>query len=100
MRVSIKSEPIRSATLVVVEEVKSGDWTLAASRSPPKPSMQCSAGRRPEQGARDAYSAALTMLHTGQGAPMATIEQALLADPGFVSRPLLARRAARDGLPR
>jgi tetratricopeptide (TPR) repeat protein len=25
------------------------------------------------------------MLHTGQGAPMATIEQALLADPGFVS---------------
>src|SRR5258706_2026155 len=32
-----------------------------------------------------AYHAALAMLHTGQGAPMATIEQALLADPGFVS---------------
>jgi tetratricopeptide (TPR) repeat protein len=43
------------------------------------------AGKRPEHGRRDAYSAALTMLHTGQGAPMATIEQALRADPGFVS---------------
>ena len=32
-----------------------------------------------------AYCAALKMLHTGRGEPMATIEQALAADPGFVS---------------
>ena len=47
--------------------------------------MRWPAGRQPEEGRRDAYSAALTMLHTGQGEPMAIIEQALLADPGFVS---------------
>jgi hypothetical protein len=47
-----------------------------------------------------AYNAALTMLHTGRGDPMATIEQALLADPGFVSghclRAALLVMACRD----
>jgi hypothetical protein len=43
------------------------------------------AGRRAEDGRHGAYSAALAMLHTGQGAPMITIEKALRADPGFVS---------------
>jgi len=33
----------------------------------------------------NAYNTALTMIHTGRGEPMAAIEQALLADPGFVS---------------
>ena len=43
------------------------------------------AGRRAEHGRRGAYGAALAMLHTGQGAPMVTMEKALRADPGFVS---------------
>jgi hypothetical protein len=47
-----------------------------------------------------AYNAALTMLHTGRGDPMATIEQALLADPGIVSghclRAALLVMACRD----
>jgi tetratricopeptide (TPR) repeat protein len=47
--------------------------------------MRRPAESQPEQRRRGAYSAALTMLHTGQGMPMAVIEQALLADPGFVS---------------
>jgi tetratricopeptide (TPR) repeat protein len=43
------------------------------------------AARRAEHVRRDAYGTALAMLHTGQGAPMVTMEQALRADPGFVS---------------
>jgi len=48
----------------------------------------------------NAYNTALTMLHTGRGEPMATIEQALVADPGFVSgyclRAALLVMACRD----
>jgi hypothetical protein len=47
--------------------------------------MQWPAGRRPDAGQRGAYRAALAMLHTGHGDPIATIDRALAVDPGFVS---------------
>jgi len=50
-----------------------------------KPLTRLPAGRRADEGRSGAYRAALTMLHTGQGTPMVTIDKALRADPGFVS---------------
>ncbi|MEO8629437.1 MAG: tetratricopeptide repeat protein, partial [Betaproteobacteria bacterium] len=62
--------------------------------------MQWLASKRPEHAQRGAYNAALTMLHTGRGAPMAVIDQALREHPDFVSgyclRAALLVMACRD----
>ena len=47
--------------------------------------MQWLASKRREHGRRGAYNAALTLLHTGRGAPMAAIDQALREHADFVS---------------
>ena len=62
--------------------------------------MQWLASKRREHGRCGAYNAALTLLHTGRGAPMAAIDQALREHPDFVSgyclRAALLVMACRD----